>query len=67
VAQEDPISATGMGGCSSAAGLVMQRVALAGSLFIGATLKIAYDVMLYGQFRHVRPPEGQSLHTTRVS
>ena len=51
----------------SLAGFVMERVALAGPLFIGGTLKIAYDVMLYAQFRHVRPPEEQSLHTTRVS
>ncbi|HYU79941.1 MAG TPA: MFS transporter [Vicinamibacterales bacterium] len=51
----------------SVAGFVMQRVALAGPLFIGGTLKIAYDVMLYAQFRHVRPPEEQSLHTTSVS
>jgi predicted MFS family arabinose efflux permease len=38
-------------------GTVMQHLALAGPLFIGATLKIAYDVALYRSFRHVRPPE----------
>jgi hypothetical protein len=26
-------------------------------LFIGGMLKIAYDVMLYGSFRRVKPPE----------
>jgi predicted MFS family arabinose efflux permease len=39
------------------AGLVMQHVALAGPLVIGGTLKIAYDLLLYRAFRHVRPPE----------
>ena len=39
------------------AGTVMQRLALAGPLFIGGTLKIAYDLLLYRSFRHVRPPE----------
>jgi MFS family permease len=47
----------------SVAGFIMERVALAGPLFIGGTLKIAYDVILYTQFRHVRPPEEQSLET----
>jgi len=41
----------------SFAGIVMQHVALAGPLFIGGTLKIAYDVLLYGSFRRVKPPE----------
>jgi len=38
-------------------GTVMQHVALAGPLFIGGTLKIAYDIALYRSFRHLRPPE----------
>jgi MFS family permease len=41
----------------SIAGVVMQHVALAGPLVIGGGLKIAYDVLLYRAFRHVRPPE----------
>ena len=41
----------------SLAGVVMQHVVLAGPLFIGGTLKIAYDLMLFGSFRHIRPPE----------
>lgn len=41
----------------SLAGLVMQHAALAGPLVIGGTLKIAYDLMLYGSFRHVKPEE----------
>ncbi len=39
------------------AGLLMQGVALAVPLVIGAALKIAYDVMLYRAFRGIRPPE----------
>jgi len=41
----------------SVAGALMQHVALAGPLFIGGTLKIAYDLLLYRSFRHLRPPE----------
>jgi predicted MFS family arabinose efflux permease len=37
-------------------GNLMQHV-LAAPLLIGGTLKIAYDVMLYLSFRHLRPPE----------
>jgi MFS family permease len=44
----------------SVAGLVMQHVALAGPLVIGGGLKIAYDVLLYRAFRHVRPPEEEA-------
>jgi predicted MFS family arabinose efflux permease len=41
------------------AGAMMQHVALASPLFIGGSLKIAYDILLYASFRHVRPPEEQ--------
>ena len=41
----------------SIAGVVMQRVALAGPLFIGGSLKIGYDLLVYGAFRHIKPPE----------
>ena len=41
----------------SVAGVVMQQVALAGPLVIGGVLKIAYDLLLFRAFRHVRPPE----------
>lgn len=43
----------------SFAGAVMQHVALAGPIVIGGTLKIAYDLLLYRDFRHLRPPEEQ--------
>lgn len=39
------------------AGMVMQSIASATPLFIGGSLKIAYDVLLYYQFRHLRAPE----------
>jgi hypothetical protein len=35
----------------------MQHVALAGPLIVGGALKIAYDLLLYRAFGHVRPPE----------
>ena len=41
----------------SLAGFVMQHVVIAGPLFIGGTLKIAYDLMLYASFRNVKAPE----------
>jgi MFS family permease len=40
----------------AAAGLFMQR-GLATPLVLGAALKIAYDLLLYRSFRHLRPPE----------
>lgn len=49
----------------SVAGVVMQHVALAGPLVIGGALKIAYDVLLYRSFRHVRPPEEEVAPDTR--
>ena len=39
------------------AGFVMQYVVLAAPLFIGGSMKIVYDIILYRSFRHVRPPE----------
>jgi MFS family permease len=40
-------------------GMAMQHLALAAPLLIGGTLKILYDLALYGSFRHLRPPEEQ--------
>ena len=39
------------------AGFVMQHVALAGPLVIGASLKVVYDLLLYVSFRHLKAPE----------
>jgi hypothetical protein len=41
----------------SLAGTVMQHVAAAAPLVIGGVLKIAYDLLLFRSFRHLRPPE----------
>lgn len=40
-----------------AAGFLMQGVALATPLLIGAGLKIGYDLLLWRSFRELRPPE----------
>jgi MFS family permease len=41
----------------SVAGAVMQHVALAGPLLVGGILKVAYDLILWRSFRHLRAPE----------
>jgi len=38
-------------------GSLMQHLTLAAPLFIGGTLKIAYDLALYRSFKAIRPPE----------
>ena len=46
------------------AGMLMQTASLAIPLYIGAGMKIAYDVALYVLFRRERPPEEQvNIHT----
>ena len=42
---------------SSVAGLVMQHVSFSAPLFVGGGLKIGYDLLLYGAFRKIKPPE----------
>lgn len=39
------------------AGIVMRSGSLAAPLWLGAAMKITYDVLLYAAFRSVRPPE----------
>jgi MFS family permease len=41
----------------SFAGLLMQGASLAAPLFVGAGMKIAYDLLLYRAFWRVKPPE----------
>ncbi len=41
------------------AGWMMQGLALAAPLVAGAGMKIAYDLMLWRAFRHIKPPEEQ--------
>lgn len=38
-------------------GTVMQHVALAAPIFIGGSLKILYDLLLFRSFRHLKAPE----------
>jgi hypothetical protein len=39
------------------AGLAMSGISLASPLFLGAAVKIAYDILLYVSFRRIKPPE----------
>ena len=39
------------------AGLLMQRTSVATPLFVGAAIKIGYDLALYVAFRRLKPPE----------
>ncbi|MFQ5694951.1 MAG: MFS transporter [Terriglobia bacterium] len=41
----------------SFAGYFMQHLALAAPLFVGGGIKIVYDLLLYGAFRRLKPPE----------
>ena len=52
------ITRTGAWAAASAlSGFVMQRLAFSAPLVIGGTLKISYDLLLYRNFRHLKPPE----------
>ena len=42
---------------ASVAGVFMQKVSLSFPLFLGGSLKIFYDLLLWRAFRHVAPPE----------
>jgi hypothetical protein len=45
------------------AGYAMRNLALAAPFVVGPGLKVAYDLLLYRAFRHVRPPEEQAGRT----
>ncbi len=45
----------------SLAGYVMQHVALAAPLFLGGSIKIGYDVLLYLAFRRLKPHEERTV------
>lgn len=49
----------------SAAGYLMQSVSLATPLYLGGSLKIVYDLLIYRAFRNLRPPEEQNLPPRR--
>jgi len=42
---------------SSVAGALMQHVAFSAPLVLGGGMKVIYDLLLYRNFRHLRPPE----------
>jgi predicted MFS family arabinose efflux permease len=42
---------------ASTAGALMQHVAFSAPLILGGSMKVTYDVLLYRQFRHLKPPE----------
>src|SRR5262249_34128969 len=42
---------------SAVGGVIMQGVNFSGPLVAGGTMKIAYDILLYRRFRHIKPPE----------
>jgi MFS family permease len=48
---------------ASVAGVFMQRVSLSFPLFLGGSLKILYDLLLWRAFRHAAPPEELAAQT----
>lgn len=56
----------GWAGSSSLSGIFMRTVSLGAPIFIGSSLKIAYDIALYISFRSLRLPEEESsnFHST---
>lgn len=46
----------------SLAGLFMKGVLQAAPLFVGAGLKIVYDILLFAAFRHLKPPEERGVN-----
>jgi predicted MFS family arabinose efflux permease len=49
---------------SGIAGLVMQNLAFSAPLVIGGGTKVTYDLVLYGAFRKLRPPEEKDRRVT---
>ena len=47
---------------SSAAGALMQYVAFSAPLVLGGGMKVIYDVLLFRNFRHLKPPEERTDH-----
>jgi hypothetical protein len=43
------------------AGYAMQHAALASPLYIGATVKVTCDVLLYAPFHHLKPPKERAV------
>jgi MFS family permease len=52
---------------SATAGLLMQVFTFSAPLFIGGGAKVTYDVLLYGSFRRLKPPEEKAMPATELS
>ncbi len=52
---------------SSLSGVLMQGFAFSAPLVLGGTFKITYDALLYGAFRHLKPPEERVISTSTSS
>jgi predicted MFS family arabinose efflux permease len=62
------ITRTGAWAAASAiSGLLMQRLEFSAPLFLGGTLKIAYDILLFRNFRHVKAPEELARNPANIS
>ncbi len=48
------------------AGSLMRNLSLSAPLVVGPGLKVAYDLLLYRAFRHLKPPEERQELATRV-
>jgi hypothetical protein len=48
-------------------GLAFSVAALGLPFFLAGSLKIVYDLLIYGAFRHVRPPEEEAHHQTKLA
>lgn len=57
----------GWAAASALSGLLMQRLAFSAPLLIGGTLKIAYDILLFRNFRHIKAPEELARNPASVS
>ena len=53
-------------GATSFAGVIMQNLAFSAPLVLGGTCKIAYDLLLYRGFRHLKAPEEQATRGFRT-
>jgi len=46
------------------AGALMRDLSLSAPLVVGPGLKVAYDLLLYRAFRHIKPPEERAKHVS---
>jgi predicted MFS family arabinose efflux permease len=48
---------------SGVAGVMMQALTFSAPLLVGGGVKVIYDVLLYGSFRRLKPPEERNLQS----